>query len=64
MAEIEKAKAVHDEKAVNPTHLTSDTDSDGEIGGFETDLTHLPPGYYRSPFFIGSMAAVAVSLAC
>ena len=30
--------------------------------GFETDLEHLPKGYYRSRFFIGSIMATGLGL--
>ncbi|KAL1891973.1 hypothetical protein Sste5346_007317 [Sporothrix stenoceras] len=32
------------------------------IGGFETDAHHLKPGYFRSSFFVGSMAAMSLGL--
>ncbi len=35
---------------------------DDVIHGFETDLDSLPPGYYRSPFFLGTMFAVGIGL--
>ena len=62
MAEVEKANVHHDESPVHH-HVISDSESE-EVKGFETDLEHLPPGYYRSPFFVGSFLAVGVSLAC
>lgn len=31
--------------------------------GFQTDEDHLPPGYYRSPFFIGTLAAISIGFA-
>lgn len=34
----------------------------GGIGGFEINGDDLPPGYFKSKFFIGSMAAICVSL--
>lgn len=33
-----------------------------ELHGFQTDLEHLPPGYYRSAFFLGTMFAVGFGL--
>jgi len=63
MAAVEKPTALHEEKVAEIPYI-SDVDSDADIKGFETDLEHLPPGYYRSPFFLGSMLAVGVSLAC
>jgi hypothetical protein len=62
MTEVEKPTALHEEKVAEIPY-PSDVDSE-DIKGFETDLEHLPPGYYRSPFFLGSMLAVGVSLAC
>ncbi|CAK7242647.1 MAG: hypothetical protein STHCBS139747_004143 [Sporothrix thermara] len=32
------------------------------VTGFETDTHHLKPGYFRSSFFVGSMAAMALGL--
>ncbi|KAH7028983.1 fungal trichothecene efflux pump-domain-containing protein [Microdochium trichocladiopsis] len=42
------------------SNVHSEAGTTGEIIGFETDLSHLPPGYYTSKFFIGSMFAVGV----
>lgn len=28
--------------------------------GFETDEDHLPPGYYTSTFFIGTLTAISI----
>jgi hypothetical protein len=63
MAEVEKATAVQDQE-ISSNHHNHDYGNDDEIHGFETDLDHLPPGYYRSPFFLGSFAAIGLSLAC
>jgi len=41
---------------------SSEPSSDDELHGFQTDLDHLPPGYYRSPFFVGTMFAVGIGL--
>jgi hypothetical protein len=35
---------------------------DDVIHGFQTDLDNLPAGYYRSPFFLGTMLAVGTGL--
>lgn len=68
MAEIEKSAVAHHADIDSPNNLSDDNlhhDSDSSIiHGFETDLEHLPPGYYRSAFFIGSMLAVGMSLTC
>lgn len=65
--ETEKSGVVHHD-AISPAsseHVArTDIDSNSEIHGFETDLAHLPKGYYRSSFFLGSMAAVGISLTC
>jgi hypothetical protein len=60
----EKAAAIHQD--VTPTPSSSDnlSDVDSPIHGFETDVDHLPPGYYRSKFFLGSMIATGLSLTC
>lgn len=49
MADMEKENVVHEEKFAE-SHTARGVDSD-DIKCFETDLEHLPPGYYRSPFF-------------
>jgi len=43
-------------------HEDAKPDVDDELHGFQTDLDHLPPGYYRSPFFVGTMFAVGIGL--
>lgn len=67
MNEIEKTSVVHNDAVSSPSSdnvVRDDASSDNVIHGFETDIEHLPPGYYYSPFFIGSMLAVALSLTC
>ncbi|CAK7231869.1 hypothetical protein SBRCBS47491_008075 [Sporothrix bragantina] len=56
----------------SPVGVSEKTDGDhghGEsshsefvVTGFETDTHHLKPGYFRSSFFVGSMAAMALGL--
>lgn len=48
----EKAGIVHVETNPEPEH-------NGVIG-FETDEDGLPPGYYRSAFFLGTLTAISV----
>lgn len=51
-------------------HLGSNSDqvdvnlasADDVFHGFQTDLDNLPAGYYRSPFFVGTMCAVGMGL--
>jgi hypothetical protein len=60
MNESEKQTgAIHDE---SPSPSTGNVSAD--IVGFETDLAHLPKGYYYSPSFVGSMLATSFSLMC
>ena len=35
---------------------------DDVLRGFQTDETSLPKGYYRSPFFVGTMFATGLGL--
>jgi hypothetical protein len=35
---------------------------DTVLGGFEADLDALPPGYFRSRFFIGTFFAIGFGL--
>lgn len=56
----------------HPVAVSEKTDVDNDhghsshdelaIGGFETDAHQLRPGYFRSSFFVGSMAAMALGL--
>jgi len=63
MAEMEKSAAIHQD--IISTQSSDQVDTDSEIiHGFETDVEHLPDGYFRSAFFIGSMLAVGLSLTC
>ena len=43
------------------TYEHNDGDNDGVVG-FEADESSLPPGYFRSPFFLGSMTAIGLGL--
>ncbi|KAF2420731.1 MFS general substrate transporter [Tothia fuscella] len=43
-------------------HELTTVDTAGGIVGFEVNGDELPPGYFRSKFFLGSMAAICVSL--
>jgi hypothetical protein len=55
-AEAEKASISHIE-------ADSKTDPQTELNdmiGFQTDEANLPPGYYRSAFFLGTLAAVSI----
>lgn len=35
---------------------------DNGVTGFETEESALPPGYFRSSYFIGSMTAICLGL--
>ena len=50
--DLEKLKAEHVESYEN---------NDGVVG-FEADEASLPPGYFRSAFFLGSMTAIGLGL--
>jgi MFS family permease len=54
-----QGSVIHD-----PSPSPSTDDVSADIVGFETDIDHLPEGYFRSPFFIGSMLATGLSLTC
>ncbi|CAK7210672.1 hypothetical protein SEUCBS140593_000909 [Sporothrix eucalyptigena] len=56
------AATTHTENIEAGEASASDNDLLGVTHGFETDLATLPKGYYTSRFFIGSMAATALSL--
>ena len=56
----EKTAQAH-EHAEAPLDMV-DTNMTDEIHGFQTDFEHLPKGYYRSSFFIGTMLAVGTGL--
>lgn len=43
-------------------HPDKEFDSDGVVTGYETTVEGLPKGYFRSPFFIGTMLATGVGL--
>jgi hypothetical protein len=62
----EKSEAIHHDTISTPSSdAVHDVDlSDESIVGFETDVEHLPKGYYTSRFFIGSMLATGLSLTC
>jgi hypothetical protein len=54
-----------DEKQATALHELAPAETqESDIIGFEADLEHLPPGYYRSRFFIGSMIATGLGLFC
>jgi MFS family permease len=62
----EKSIATHHDTISTPSSETIDNVnfSDSSITGFETDVDHLPKGYYTSKFFLGSMLATGLSLTC
>lgn len=63
----EKSETIHHDTISTPSSdaVHEDVDlSDESIVGFETDVEHLPKGYYTSKFFIGSMLATGLSLTC
>ena len=64
MPELEKIPDTHAEHMGSQDQSTSksETSSDHVVHGFETDLDHLPAGYYRSSFFLGTMFAVGIGL--
>jgi len=42
---------------------TATTTGDDELHGFQASASSLPPGYYRSSFFVGTMFATGLGLA-
>lgn len=50
-------ESIHDAK-----QPTGEEDATGKI--FSIDTMDLPNGYYHSPFFIGSMFAIGMSIMC
>lgn len=51
------------ENAVSsPTISEKANHEDDILHGFQTDETNLPKGYYRSPFFVGTMFATGLGL--
>jgi hypothetical protein len=43
-------------------HVPSDDEISEQVGNFETDQNALPPGYFTSRFFVGTMLAVGLGL--
>lgn len=62
--DYEKSLHTHSEQVGSTTdHVDHQlSQSDDVLHGFETDLDNLPPGYYRSSFFLGTMFAVGIGL--
>lgn len=52
MTEQEKADVIHVGGPIDP-------EPNGVVS-FETDETNLPPGYYTSVFFIGTLTAISI----
>jgi hypothetical protein len=55
----------HTDDASDPEKVTTqhheNYNQDGGVG-FETDENSLPPGYFKSSFFLGSMTAIGLGL--
>ncbi|KAH6679631.1 fungal trichothecene efflux pump [Halenospora varia] len=49
----------HTSPAISEKHTVSD---DEALHGFQSDESSLPKGYYRSPFFVGTMFATGLGL--
>ena len=49
----------HTSPAISEKHAVSD---DEALHGFQSDESSLPKGYYRSPFFVGTMFATGLGL--
>lgn len=58
MAQTEKSLNHHADE-VDGSQFSN---GDDVLHGFQTDLDHLPVGYYKSPFFLGTMCAVGIGL--
>ena len=61
MQQTEKTPHTHAEQRQSFDKLHASI-GDDVLHGFETDLDNLPAGYYRSPFFLGTMFAVGIGL--
>jgi len=55
-------KNVVDTKHEPVEHAPSDDEISEQVGNFETDQNALPPGYFTSRFFVGTMLAVGLGL--
>jgi hypothetical protein len=50
-----------DPEKVSIAHIEADSKHEfNGVAGFQTDEASLPPGYYRSTFFIGTLTAISV----
>jgi hypothetical protein len=56
----------HAENITAEKHINNIDHQDGDATGkdFTVDENDLPPGYFRSKYFLGSMFAVGLSLCC
>jgi hypothetical protein len=50
-----------DPEKLNIEHVETNSFGLG-VGGFATDEDSLPPGYFKSSFFLGSMTAIGLGL--
>lgn len=57
--EINPVEAEHASPISAPEKTFDDDDS---LHGFQTNESNLPKGYYRSPFFVGTMFATGLGL--
>jgi hypothetical protein len=64
MSDHHKVPDVLEQEHANSSPTTSEKPyhEDDVIQGFQTDETSLPKGYYRSPFFVGTMFATGLGL--
>lgn len=58
--EIEALEQEHAHPSPDTSHKVNQDDD--ALHGFQTDETSLPKGYYRSPFFVGTMFATGLGL--
>jgi hypothetical protein len=62
---MEKPTSLHIESTpISHSHKNAVTHPIAQTIGVEAELEDLPPGYYRSKYFIGSFLAVGMSLWC
>jgi hypothetical protein len=55
----------NDKSSVDTKHVEqapSEDEVSEQVGNFETDQNALPPGYFTSRFFVGTMLAIGLGL--
>jgi predicted MFS family arabinose efflux permease len=52
----------HEQAGTSPALSEKHNVEDDELHGFQSDENSLPKGYYRSPFFVGTMFATGLGI--